>query len=162
MGQKYLSSTAQWEYNFYDTDQDPVVSSETKKNLRMKYSMILGFLLLSLLATSSDGYNIFLTHELGTKSHLLQLFPIIEKLLEQGHSVHAAIFSPSKIKHQNYTEILVKNVFEDKNEIVSKMYMEKGGQGMFNVKLYQMAWEVWHEMVGEIATVTYNTPGISV
>ena len=72
------------------------------------------FLIFSLVACS-NSFNILLVHELGTKSHLIQLFPIIEGLLEQGHTVNAAIFSPSKIKHENYTEIPLKNVFEKRN-----------------------------------------------
>ena len=116
------------------------------------------FLLFSLV-TSCNSFNILLVHELGTKSHLIQLFPIIEGLLEQGHTVNAAIFSPSKIKHENYTEILLKNVFEKRNDKVSEMMMQKGGQGMFNMKLWQAGLEFWTESIGEIAVGSWKSEG---
>ncbi len=33
------------------------------------------------------GYEILVYHDLGTKSHLMQLYPIVEKLLDSGHKV---------------------------------------------------------------------------
>ena len=115
--------------------------------------------LLLYLVSCCNSFNILLVHELGTKSHLIQLFPIIEGLLEQGHTVNAAIFSPSKIKHENYTEIPLKNVFEKRNDKVSEMMMEKGGQGMFNFKLWQAGIEFWRESLEEISVGSWKSEG---
>ena len=52
-------------------------------------------------------------HEMGTKSHLLQLFPIVESLLARGHEVTGVFYSPSKISNKNYTEVLIPNVMAD-------------------------------------------------
>ena len=60
----------------------------------------------------SGGSNVLFVHDVGTKSHLIQLFPVVEGLLEKGHHVTGVFFSSSKIVHPNYTEILVPNCFE--------------------------------------------------
>ena len=69
--------------------------------------------LFPLLPSVSHGYHVMFVHEMGTKSHLLQLFPIVESLLARGHEVTGVFYSPSKISHNNYTEILIPNVMAD-------------------------------------------------
>ena len=41
----------------------------------------------SLCLPSCSGYEILFVHDIGTKSHLIQLYPIVEKLLDNGHQV---------------------------------------------------------------------------
>ena len=72
--------------------------------------------LYSLLLSCSHGYHVMFIHEAGTKSHLLQLFPIVETLLARGHEVSGVYYSPSKIRHENYTEILLPNVMDEFKE----------------------------------------------
>ena len=80
----------------------------------LKTSIIIA--LYSLLPTCSHGYHVMIVHEMGTKSHLLQLFPMVESLLARGHEVTGVYYSPSKISHENYTEILLPNVMDDFKE----------------------------------------------
>ena len=72
------------------------------------------------------GYKILFVHDMGTVSHHLQLFPIVEKLLENGHQVTGVFFKSSKIQHKNYTEIMTPNVLEKFSAELSKLFMEKG------------------------------------
>ena len=51
---------------------------------------------------------------------------MVEKLLENGNSVTGLFFKPSKIKNENYTEILIPNMQDKFRDQLSKMYMEKG------------------------------------
>ena len=60
---------------------------------------------------------------MGTRSHLLQLYPIVEKLLDNGHKVTGVYFNSAKIKHENYTEILIENFMEDKMKDSAGKYM---------------------------------------
>ena len=80
----------------------------------LKTSLIIA--LYFLLPTCSHGYHVMIVHEMGTKSHLLQLFPMVESLLARGHEVTGVYYSPSKIIHENYTEILLPNVMDDFKE----------------------------------------------
>merc|ERR1711936_30601 len=52
-------------------------------------------LLLGILSRLSPcaGYEVLIYHDMGTKSHLLQLYPIVEKLLDNGHKVTGVYFN---------------------------------------------------------------------
>ena len=82
----------------------------------MKLNTSLIIALYSLLLSCSHGYHVMFIHEMGTKSHLLQLFPMVETLLARGHEVSGVFYSPSKINHKNYTEILLPNVMDEFKE----------------------------------------------
>ena len=82
----------------------------------MKLNTSLTIALYSLLLSGTHGYHVMFIHEAGTKSHLLQLFPIVETLLARGHEVSGVFYSPSKIRHENYTEILLPNVMDEFKE----------------------------------------------
>ena len=98
---------------------------------------------------------------MGTKSHLLQLYPIVEKLLDIGHKVTGVYFYSAKIKHENYTEILIENPFEDKMAEISKMFMEKGGTSIFNFKIWKASWEAWSSVIEDMALLPWRHPEIS-
>ena len=102
----------------------------------------------------SGGSHVLIIHDVGTKSHLIQLFPVVEGLLENGHQVTGVFFSSSKIVHPNFTEVLVPNNFDKIMGDVSKLYMEKGGQSMFNLKLYQFVYDKLIELMDEYAVTS--------
>merc|ERR1711953_290027 len=104
-------------------------------------------LLLVLQCAVSSGYDILIYHDMGTKSPLIQLYPIVEKLLDSGHKVTGIYFNSAKIKHENYTEILIENPFEAKMAEISKMFMEKGGTSIVNLNLWQASWAAWSESI---------------
>ena len=98
---------------------------------------------------------------MGTKSHLIQLYPIVEKLLDNGHKVTGVYFNSAKIKHENYTEILLENPFEDKMAEISKMFMEKGGTSLFNFRIWKASLEAWFSVIEDMAMLPWRHPEIS-
>jgi len=108
----------------------------------------------------SGGSHVLIIHDVGTKSHLIQLFPVVEGLLENGHQVTGVFFSSSKIVHPNFTEVLVPNNFDKIMGDVSKLYMEKGGQSMFNLKLYQFVYDKLIELMDEYAVTSIKNEKI--
>jgi len=103
------------------------------------------------------GYKILFVHDMGTVSHHLQLFPIVEKLLENGHQVTGVFFKSSKIQHKNYTEIMTPNVLEKFSAELSKLFMEKGGQSLFNWKFYYWFYNNWGTISKEITDSSFGT-----
>ena len=122
--------------------------------------IILLSILIELLNKDVDSYHIMFVHEIGTKSHLLQIFPMVESLLEKGHEVTGLYYNPSKIVHENYTEILVPNVLEEITAEFSKISMEKGGQGMFNLDVWKYTIKVWQDAVNDYTMLAHDTKEI--
>ena len=98
---------------------------------------------------------------MGTKSHLLQLYPVIEKLLDNGHKVTGIYFYSAKIKHENFTEILIENPFEEKMAEISKMVMEEGGTSVVNFKIWKASWAAWSEVIEDMSMLAWRHPEIS-
>ena len=118
--------------------------------------IIAGFLI-----AISAGYDILIYHDLGTKSHLLQLYPIVEGLLESGHKVTGIYFNSAEIKHENYTEILIENPYDKKMGEMRKILMEKGGTSMFNWKAWKASWEAWSAIIEDVVLLPWRHPEIS-
>ena len=118
-------------------------------------------LIVGLLCGLSAGYDILIYHDLGTKSHLLQLYPIVEKLLDSGHQVTGIYFSSAEISHENYTEILIDNPYDKNMEGIRKLLMEKGGSSMFNWKLWKASWDAWTDIIEDVALLPWRHPEIS-
>lgn len=53
--------------------------------------------------------HILIFHPAGTRSHLIALNGFAEGLVENGYRVTSAIYAESKIIHDNYKEILIKD-----------------------------------------------------
>ena len=120
-------------------------------------------LLLGILSWLSPcaGYEVLIYHDMGTKSHLLQLYPIVEKLLDNGHKVTGVYFNSAKISHENYTEILIDDPFAESMKEISKMFMEKGGTNPFNFRLWQASWNAWSQVIEHFALLPWKHPDIS-
>ena len=119
--------------------------------------LIAGFLLCAV----SAGYDILIYHDLGTKSHLLQLYPIVEKLLDSGHKVTGIYFNSAKIRHENYTEILIENPYDKKMAGMRKIMMEKGGTSLLNWKLWKASWDAWSDIIEDVVLLPWRHPQIS-
>ena len=102
-------------------------------------------------------------HDIGTKSHLIQLYPIVEKLLDSGHQVTTIFFSEGDIKHENYTEIVVKNVFEKHMSEFTKVLMNRESQNAVinTLKLLRFTLEAWSEVLEESALLYWTNPEIN-
>ena len=61
---------------------------------------------------SKKGHILFF-HQLGTKSHVLVQNTLVEGLLERGHQVTTVFYVKTNIVHQNYTEIFIKDRYND-------------------------------------------------
>jgi len=103
------------------------------------------------------GYKILFVHDMGTVSHQLQLFPIVEKLLENGHQVTGVFFKSSKIQHKNYTEIMIPNFQEKFAAEISRLVMDKGGQSLFNWKFYYWLINNWGTMLKDLTDESFGT-----
>jgi len=79
------------------------------------------------LVNLSQGHHVLLFHNLGTKSHLILLTPIMEELLADGNKVTAIIFSSVGIEHENFTEILLPTDVDAGMAELSKVVMQKPG-----------------------------------
>ena len=53
--------------------------------------------------------HILFFHPAGTRSHLIAMNAFAEGLVENGYRVTSAIYAESKIKHDNYKEILIED-----------------------------------------------------
>ena len=107
-------------------------------------------------ASTCDGYKVLIHHSFGTKSHLIQMSPIVEGLLDSGHSVTAVIYDTLKIKHENYTEVTVPNGLEKISAKINKVFMEDGGKdtlGLINkfFRIVKKANEAWTGAVEDVA-----------
>ena len=49
------------------------------------------------------SYHVVFYHNWGTKSHLIQISPLVEELLDRGHDVTSVLYDTLKVKHENYT-----------------------------------------------------------
>ena len=62
---------------------------------KMRLDLLLAVLLVLCLAKSS-GYHVLFFHNLGTKSHLIQIYPLAEELLSRGHEVSGVFLAVRK------------------------------------------------------------------
>ena len=97
------------------------------------------------------SYHVMFYHDIGAKSHLIQYSPMVEELLRQGHEVTSVFFNSLKIKHENYTEIIVPNAFESAYKGFTKVLMADGGMSVWNYKLWLFMYEAWTGAVKDIA-----------
>ena len=67
----------------------------------------LALFLLTALLPFCQSFHILFVHNMGTRSHLITLKPIVEELLWRNHSVTSIFFQSIDVIHENYTEILL-------------------------------------------------------
>jgi hypothetical protein len=53
-------------------------------------------LILGLYVSEASCYNIIFFHNMGTRSHLIQMSPLVEELLDRGHTVTGVFFGSLK------------------------------------------------------------------
>lgn len=94
--------------------------------------MKLLLLLFCALLPLSISHHILLVHSIGTKSHLIVMKPVVEELLNRGHTVTSVIFHPFKLSHENHTEILVTSRLDRLFADATKKLLAKGGSNPMN------------------------------
>ena len=113
--------------------------------------MVLSTVILSSLLCLSGCHHVLFIHTLGTKSHLIQMKPVIERMLERENTVTTIFFDSIKIKHNNYTEIVIPNILEAVWAEASKKIMEKGGNTMFNPSLWWWGYNFYKSKMEQLA-----------
>ena len=105
-------------------------------------------LLSAVFVQTSVGYHILFYHNWGTKSHLIQLAPVMEELLGRGNEVTSVIFNSIKVKNENYTEILVPNAGDRVTNEISQAIMS---QDKWNLTLWMSMYEAGKQSLEDIA-----------
>jgi len=96
-------------------------------------------ILVGTLVNLIHGHHVLVFHNLGTKSHLLLLTPIMDQLLADGNKVTAILFNSVGIEHENFTEILLPTDVDAGMEQLSKVVMQK--PGLFDPRLWKFLYE---------------------
>ena len=113
---------------------------------------ILNTLVLSALCVQTCvSYHVLVYHTWGTKSHILQIAPIVEELLARGHEVTTCFYHPLKLNHENHTEIIVPNLIEGMQKEMSKLFLEEGGQSVWNLKIIKFAIRALGDVMDDLA-----------
>ena len=110
--------------------------------------MLLKLLLTTICVQSSVSYHVLFYHNWGTKSHLIQVIPLMEELLERGHEVTSVMFDEAKLKNANYTEILVPNAGAQMALEISNILMK---QEPWNSTSLRSLWDAAKQSVEDIA-----------
>ena len=97
------------------------------------------------------SYHILLVHNLGTKSHLITMKPVVEEMLERGHKVTSIIYSSFELNNQNYTEIIVPSVMDKVMDEGSRKMMEKGGSDFLSPSYWLWMYNLYKESMKNIA-----------
>ena len=117
---------------------------------KMRHSVLLLFFSLA------NSYHVLFVHNMGTKSHLITMKPIIEETLARGHKVTSIFFNTIQLNHENYTEIVIPSVIDKMYDVGSKKLMEKGGNNIFNPKLWLWAYNMYQEYMDKIALDVFS------
>jgi len=96
-------------------------------------------LVLLLFFSLANSYHVLFVHNIGTRSHLITMKPLIEETLGRGHKVTSIFFNTIQLSHENYTEIVIPSVLDILMEEGSKKMMEKGGNNIFDPSLWLWA-----------------------
>ena len=108
-------------------------------------------LVLLLFFSLANSYHVLFVHNMGTRSHLITLKPLIEESLGRGHKVTSIFFNSVQLSHENYTEIVIPCVMDKLMEEGSKKLMEKGGTNIFNPSLWLWAYNMYQDYMEELA-----------
>ena len=101
-------------------------------------------------------YHILLLHNMGTKSHLITMKPVLEEMLERGHKVTSIIYSTLELKNQNYTEIIVPSVMEKLMVEASTKMMEKGGTDYMSPSFWLWIYNLYKDRMKNISLDVFS------
>ena len=107
------------------------------------------------------SHHILFVHTTGTKSHSIQMAPLAEELLARGHQVTGIFFNSLKLKHENYTEMVVPFDMDNIMKESSKLLMEKGGTNAYNPRLWLWAWQMWGDLLENSTRGVFENQGVN-
>ena len=108
-------------------------------------------LVLLLFFSLANSYHVLFVHNIGTRSHLITMKPLIEETLGRGHKVTSIFFNTIQLSHENYTEIVIPSVLDILMEEGSKKMMEKGGNNIFDPSLWLWAYNMYKTHMKDFA-----------
>ena len=107
---------------------------------------------LLLLLPLCKAYHVLFVHNMGTKSNLITMKPVLEEMLERGHKVTTVIYNTLDLNnHQNYTEVVVPSVTEQLIVDVSKKMMGKEGTNFLSPSFWIWVYNLYKDRMGNIA-----------
>ena len=107
---------------------------------------------LLLLLPLCKAYHVLFVHNMGTKSNLITMKPVLEEMLERGHKVTSVIYNSLDMNnHQNYTEVVVPSVTEQLIVDVSKKMMGKEGTNFLSPSFWIWVYNLYKDRMGNIA-----------
>ena len=112
---------------------------------------ILLLLLSLLLPFVTPGHHIMFFHNIGTRSHIIQMKPLIKELLDRGNAVTAAIFASTELAHENLTEVLLPTDLDALYANGSRLLMGEGGASLLNPDLWFWFYDFYHQMLRDLA-----------
>ena len=110
----------------------------------------IALLLVSTCLTLVNTHHVLFAHTMGTKSHLIVMKPLIEELLAKDHQVTSIFFNSVKIKHPNYTEIVIPSKMDEFYSTMSKRLMKEGGN-LMNPYTWWWAYKLYEENMKDMA-----------
>ena len=102
------------------------------------------------------SYHILLLHNMGTKSHLITMKPVLEEMLERGHKVTSIIYSTLELNNQNYTEIIVPSVMDKIMVEASTKMMEKGGADYLSPSFWMWLFNLYKDRMKNISLDVFS------
>ena len=115
--------------------------------------MVQHLVLFTILFSFCQSYDILFVHNMGTRSHLITMKPIVEELLRRNHSVTSIFFQSIDVSHENYTEILLppqptsvfamaaqKKMIENVSPASPGIQICKKRHSLENMNLVQLIW----------------------
>ena len=97
------------------------------------------------------SHHVLFFHNLGTRSHLITMKPLMQELLDRGHMVTSIIFSSVKISHQNYTEIILETDLDSVMKRGSEKLMKDGGVNLMDPSIWIWTYNMYSSLMKDLA-----------
>ena len=110
----------------------------------------------ALLCLSLADHVVFI-HNVGTKSHLILMEPLMEELLKRKHRVTSIIFDTVKLTHENYTEVVLPSDMDKLYSDMSKQVMQKGGGNVLSPSMWLWAYNMYSERMKDMASDQFKS-----
>ena len=105
----------------------------------------------------SHADHVVFIHNVGTKSHLILMKPLMEELLNRKHKVTSIIYGSVTLTHENYTEIVISSDMDKFYSDLSKQVMQKGGGNALNPSMWLWAYNMYSERMKDMASEQFKS-----
>ena len=98
----------------------------------------------------ASSHHVLFVLTMGSASHLIQMAPLAQELVERGHQVTGIFYASLNLEHRNYTEIVLPFDIDGVMKEASRLVMGKGGTTAFNLRRWVSAWHMWGDILENI------------